>query len=144
MKTSWSTIDKTPHYYLNQVTEIIRNNSLSNDKILSFYTPIVAQSGRHAIDNFNRDRFSMSLFDSEKAKKYNLINNSMLVDLILAKEAKIIAFSDKNIKYFGIGQEEQQSVLKAIDNNYILIEKYNDLNKIEDPKDEGLYIYIRR
>lgn len=144
MKTSWSTIDKTPHYYLNQVSQIIKDNSEATDKILSFYTPVVIGSGRQPIDNFNRDRFSMSLLDNTTAEKHKLINNQILLNTISSKTPKIIIFSDTNIMYFGPNHQEQDNILKKINANYTLIEKYDNFNKIEDPKSGSLYVYLRK
>lgn len=142
IKSSLKTISTTPHSNLSKLATIVQQNSLPSDSIISFYTPLAIASHRNVFVGLNEDRFSLAILDTSESQKYHLTNHEMLLDLILSKRAKIIAFSEGHVELFGRNEFQRRQVLTAIDQHYEQLGEFVEINQIEYPNAKPLKMYV--
>ena len=144
MKTSLSTIKKTPHNLLKNITNFIEDNSNLNDEIITFYLPAIANTSRKVPINLNEGPGSISIQDTTFSQKFHLTNINMLQDYIATKKAKLIVFTDTFVYYFGANMEERQRTLKTINEYYKLVKEFPEFHLIDGSKAKSLVIYRRK
>lgn len=144
IKTSLKTIKQTPHDYLLNIAKVIQRNTKPEDLIITFYSPLAIMSERNTPLDLNRDRYSMSVLSEDKAKKYHLTTPAMLINYLLNDKVKAVAFTDKSILYFGINEVERGKMLQTLEDNFYLLQTFEEISYIEDPKTQKLFLYLRK
>src|SRR3990167_170261 len=122
MKTQLSSISKRPYDLLKIVNEFVLENSATNDEILTFYLPAVANIDRKTPLVLNEGQGSITILDDNFARKFHLTSRGMLHELISTRRVKLIVFTDTFIYYFGVNDQERQETLKLINQNSLVID----------------------
>ena len=141
MKTQLSSISKRPYDLLKIVNEFVLENSATNDEILTFYLPAVANIDRKTPLVLNEGQGSITILDDNFARKFHLTSRGMLHELISTRRVKLIVFTDTFIYYFGVNDQERQETLKLITQNYVLAKEFTDFKSIDGSKAKSLMIY---
>ncbi len=133
-------------YYYYEAADKVANHTSPGDKILTF-TPIIAlQANRELIDQNIMELFDyFPTWDTEKARKYKVMNTEMLFDYITSRKVEAVVLTDERFfRNTGMAQildKERPELLRVLDENYYLVEK------IPYPPESGrgnIYIYIQR
>ncbi len=117
----------TDNYQINEVAGKIKAYTQEGDKILTF-TPVFAlQAGRELLSGMEMETYSFfPTWETERAKKYNLLNASMLLDYLSSKEAGAVVLTEGRF-FSGQGQGKildkyRPDILQVLDENYYLAE----------------------
>jgi len=141
MKTQLSEIGTRPYDLLKTVNDYVLKNTTINDEILTFYLPAVANIDRKTPLALNEGQGSLTVLDDGFARKFHLTSISMLRNLIIARQVKLIVFTDTFIYYFGETDPERQKTLELIKQNYVLTKEFPDFKFIDGSKANSLMIY---
>lgn len=130
--------------YYSEVADKVAEYTNDGDKILTF-TPIFAlQADRELLPGTIMELYSFfPTWETERCKKYNLINTNMLLDSLYAKEAGAVVLTEWRFfsgKAMGkILDTYRAEILRFLDENYYLAEK------LSYPSNIGrgdVYIYL--
>lgn len=139
----WSNSDL---YYYYEAGYKVANLTSSGDKILTF-TPIIAlQANRELIGQNIMELYDyFPTWNTEKAKKYKVMNTEMLFDYIATRKVEAVVLTDERFfRNTGLGlilDKDRPELVRVLDENYYLAEK------IPYPPESGrgnIYIYIQR
>jgi len=132
--------------YYSEVADKVADYTDKGDKILTF-TPIFAlQADRELLHGTVMELYSFfPTWETERCKKYNLINTDMLLDSLCAKEAGAVVLTEERFfsgKYMSkILDKYRPEILRVLDENYYLAET------LSYPPNIGrgdVYIYLPR
>ena len=136
----------TDNYRINEVAARIEAHTEEGDKILTFTPVFVLQAGRELIPGTELETYSFfPTWETERCRKYNLMNASMLLDYISAKEAGAVVLTEGRF-FSGGGQGKildkyRPEILRVLDENYRLAETISNPSKAV----RGIvYIYLPR
>jgi len=132
--------------YVSEVADKVAGYTDKGDKIFTF-TPVLAlQADRELLPGTVMELYSFfPTWDTEKCKKYNLLNMSMLLDYLASKEAGAVVLSEGRF-FSGRGMsvlldKYRPEILQVLDENYYLAEK---LSYPADSYFGDVYIYLPR
>lgn len=132
--------------YVLRVADKVAEYSDGNARILTF-TPVFAfQANRELMPGTVMELYNFfPTWETERAKKYNLLNLSMLLDYLSSREAGAVVLTEARFfsgRYMSrVLDNYRPEILEALDANYYLAEK------LEYPPEIGLgsvYIYLPR
>ena len=133
------------NYYF-EVADRVADYTNEGDKILTF-TPIFAlQADRELLHGTVMELYSFfPTWETEKCKKYSLINTDILLDSLYAKEAGAVVLTEERFfsgKYMSkILDKYRPEILRVLDENYYLAEKLSYPSNIGRG---NVYIYLPR
>ena len=137
---------KTDNYRIKEVAARIEAHTEEGDKILTFAPVFAVQAGRELLPGTEMETYSFfPTWETERSRKLNLMNASMLLGYISSKEADAVVLTDGRF-FSGAGQGKildkyRPEILRVLDENYRLAETISNPSKAI----RGIvYIYLPR
>lgn len=137
---------KTEIKYIRDVANKVADYADRDDKILTFTPAFAFQANRELMPGTVMELYSFfPTWETDRAKKYNLLNLTMLLDYLSSREAGAVVLTEERFfsgRYMGKVLDEYRSeILEVLDENYYLAEK------LFYPPEIGrgsVYIYLPR
>ncbi len=143
IKTSLASIRQTPHDYINTIATLLLNQTTKDEKILTFYLPVVAQIDRQVPLTMNEGPASISILSDSEAEKWHLTTINQLQNMIRQKSVKLIVLTDNSSYYFGGNDNEKNNTIDLIKKNYRLIQQFPHISDANGTKANFLSVYSR-
>ena len=132
--------------YVSEVAKKVATYTDKGDRVLTFTPMFAHQAERELLPGTAMELWSFfPSWETERSKKYNLLNISMLLDYLSTKQASAVVLTEERFfsgKHMGkLLDKYRPEVLQVLNENYYLTEK------LSYPSDFGrgsVYIYLPR